>query len=88
MYNHYHSITIEGRISVDKASSNSDVLYHTILNARKSYKDVRRTLVDNSLRINRLLRKSKNIESVLEIIEIWKKTFVGKLSNFEGKDLD
>ena len=31
LYTSYHSITVEGKISVHKASSSSDVLYQSIL---------------------------------------------------------
>lgn len=51
LYKHFHSSTVEGRVSVDKASSNSEVLYEKIIETRKSYKELRGKLVDNSLKI-------------------------------------
>lgn len=32
--------------------------------------------------IRKLIQKSKNIESVVEITELWKKALIGKLSSF------
>lgn len=62
MYKHYHSITIEGRISVSKASSNSDILYQNIIRVRESYKAIRCNLVESGSKIRDLALRSKNLD--------------------------